>query len=73
MPKGEQNRVQRIARVRRHPDQPRRGHHRGDALLGEVGAVVELVETRWRLDFAGEQHQVAVVDRRHAVDRRLDP
>jgi len=72
MAQAEEHRVQRLAAMRGHPDQPRGRHHPGDPLLGQVGAVIELVEARSLLEGAGEQHQVAVVYRRHAVDDGFD-
>src|SRR2546426_7260900 len=69
---GVQERVQRITAMCGDANQPGRGHHAGDALFGEVGAVVELVEARGRRDLAAEYDQIAVVDGRRAVNRRQD-
>ena len=72
MADGVQEPVERVAGMRGDANQPRRGHHAGNALLGEVGSVIELVETRRRHDLAAEQDQIAVVHRRRAVNRRQD-
>ena len=73
VPQPEQCGAERVAAARSHAHQASARHHAGDALLREVGPIIELVEA-WRLlDFARQQHQVSVLQRRHAVDGRLDP
>src|SRR3989442_15138744 len=51
MPKLKERAVKRVAAVRGHPHQTSPRHHARDALLGEVGSIVELVEAGWPLDF----------------------
>ena len=69
---GVEEHVERVARMRGDANQSSRGHHAGDALFGEVGSVIELVEAGRRHDLAAEQDQIAVVHRRRAVNRRQD-
>ena len=64
--------VERIARMRGDSNQPGGGHHAGDALLGEVGAVIELVEAGRRQDLPTEHNQIAVMHGCRTVSRRQD-
>ena len=72
MPQPEERAVERVAAVRGHAHQAGAGHHARDALLSEVGPIVELVEAGRLLDLTRQQDEVSVVHRRHPIDGRLD-